>query len=66
MARNKRKKIRVNLNLYADQMDRLRRLVELDDVDMSTRVRGWLDEKLADICLEDVIEEKGDSSFDIM
>jgi hypothetical protein len=66
MGINKRKKVRVNLNLYADQMDRLRRLVELDDVDMSARVRKWLDEKLADVYIEEIIEKEGSGSFDII
>jgi hypothetical protein len=64
--KSKREKVRFNLNLYKDQVDKLRMMEELDDVTIAVRIRGWIDEKIIQANLNDEEVIIGGTEFDII
>jgi hypothetical protein len=68
MARKKgsRNKTRININLYTDQIEQLRELQELDDLDISCRLRKWIDEKITELHIPAQSVLEGTGNFDII
>lgn len=64
--KGKRPKVRFNFNIYADQLQSLRKLEELDDVEISKRLRTWIDIQLAQLNLEQSQSQIVEEGFDII
>jgi hypothetical protein len=64
--KSKRNKIRYNFYIYADQLKTLEQMGQLDDISTASRLRGWIDDKLAEHNKEYIEVQESDSGFNII
>jgi hypothetical protein len=68
MARTKSKRVKIKYNfyIYEDQFKTLEKMKELDDICIATRLRGWIDERLAESNIQEAEIQEQDTGFSII
>jgi hypothetical protein len=64
--KSKRTKIRYNFYIYEDQLKVLEQMGQLDDIATASRLRTWIDDKLAEHNKKHIEVQEPDSGFNII